>query len=68
MSTDEQNLAETRITDDREDVKAEEFLWGNCIVRFADPKIYGFGMLFFLLRDSQRIKPSSFRLLHIFTP
>lgn len=49
LSTDEQNLAETRITDDRGDVKAEEFSWGNCIVHFADPKIYGFAMLFFLL-------------------
>jgi hypothetical protein len=49
LSAEEQALAETRITDDRGDVKADPFSWRKCIIHFADPKIYGFCALFFCL-------------------
>lgn len=49
LSAQEQALAESRIGDDRGDVKAEDFSWHRCIVHFKDPKIYGFCALFFCL-------------------
>lgn len=49
LSSEEQAFAETRITDDRGDVKAEDFAWKKCIVHFLDPKIYAFCALFFCL-------------------
>ncbi|KAL3421325.1 major facilitator superfamily transporter [Phlyctema vagabunda] len=49
LTLEEQELAEARISDDRGDVKAEEFSWGRCLIHFTDPKIYGFSALFFLL-------------------
>ncbi|KAH8593326.1 permease of the major facilitator superfamily [Bisporella sp. PMI_857] len=49
LSADEQALAEARITEDRGDVKAEEFAWSKCLVHFKDLKIYGFCALFFCL-------------------
>ncbi|ESZ94131.1 hypothetical protein SBOR_5485 [Sclerotinia borealis F-4128] len=49
LTTEEQDLATTRISDDRGDVKAEEFSLWNCLVHFLDPKIYGFCALLFCL-------------------
>ncbi|KAH8674708.1 phthalate transporter-like protein [Tricladium varicosporioides] len=49
LSSEEQAFAETRITEDRGDVEAEDFAWKNCIVHFLDPKIYAFCALFFCL-------------------
>jgi len=47
LTAQEQALAETRITDDRSDVKAEEFSLKKCLIHFADPKLYGFCATFF---------------------
>jgi hypothetical protein len=48
LTAEEQAFAETRISDDRGDVKAEEFsLFQSCLVHFTDPKLYGFCILFF---------------------
>jgi hypothetical protein len=47
LTAEEQAFAETRISDDRGDVKAEEFSYQKCLVQFIDPKLYGFCMLFF---------------------
>ncbi|KAJ8070974.1 hypothetical protein OCU04_001329 [Sclerotinia nivalis] len=49
LTAEEQNLAVARISDDRGDVKAEEFSFWNCIIHFLDPKIYGFCALLFCL-------------------
>jgi len=49
LSAEEQALAESRIGEDRGDVKAEDFSWRRCIVHFKDLKIYGFCALFFCL-------------------
>lgn len=49
LTAEEQNLALARISDDRDDVKAEDFSLGKCIVHFLDPKIYGFCALLFCL-------------------
>lgn len=49
LSRKEQLLAETRISEDRGDVKPEAFSWSRCLVHFLDPKLYGFCMMFFLL-------------------
>lgn len=49
ISPEEQDLALSRISEDRGDVKATRFSFGQCIIHFADPKIYGFSALFFLL-------------------
>lgn len=49
LTAEEQNLALTRISNDRGDVKAEEFSLGKCLVHFLDPKIYGFCALLFCL-------------------
>ncbi|KAF4629573.1 hypothetical protein G7Y89_g8573 [Cudoniella acicularis] len=49
LTPEEQAFAETRITDDRGDVKAEPFAWRRCIVHFLDAKIYAFCALFFCL-------------------
>ncbi|PVH82926.1 retrograde regulation protein 2 [Cadophora sp. DSE1049] len=49
LTRNEQLLAETRISDDRGDVKLEAFSWRRCLVHFLDPKLYGFCMMFFLL-------------------
>ncbi|KAI0976101.1 retrograde regulation protein 2 [Xylaria arbuscula] len=45
----EQELAVTRINADRKDVEIEEFAWSKIFVHAADPKIYGFAVMFFLL-------------------
>jgi len=45
----EQELAVSRIGVDRDDVKAEPFTWGKCLIHFLDPKLYGFCSLFFCL-------------------
>ena len=47
LTCEEQVFAETRISDDRGDVKAEEFSLQKCLVQFTDPKLYGFCILFF---------------------
>jgi hypothetical protein len=49
LTTEEQALAELRIADDRGDLKAEEFSLQHCLINFADPKLYGFSMIFFHL-------------------
>jgi hypothetical protein len=49
LTLSEQALAESRIRQDRGDVKADPFSWNKCIVHFADPKLYGFCALFFCL-------------------
>jgi hypothetical protein len=49
LTTQEQALAESRITEDRGDVKADPFSLRRCIVHFGDPKIYGFCALFLSL-------------------
>lgn len=49
LTSEEQALAIRRISEDRGDVKAEEFSWGKCLIHFADPKLYGFCALLFLL-------------------
>ncbi|KAG4026608.1 hypothetical protein MFRU_038g00120 [Monilinia fructicola] len=49
LTTEEQELAVTRISDDRGDVKPEKFSFWNCIIHFLDPKIYGFCALLFCL-------------------
>ncbi|KAI1306387.1 retrograde regulation protein 2 [Xylaria venustula] len=45
----EQELAVARINADRKDVEIEEFAWSKIFVHAADPKIYGFAVMFFLL-------------------
>ncbi len=47
LTGEEQALAETRISDDRGDVKAKESSLQKCLVHFGDPKLYGFCILFF---------------------
>lgn len=47
LTADEQAFAETRISDDRGDVKADEFSYQTLLVQFTDPKLYGFCILFF---------------------
>ena len=42
LTAEEQALAEVRISEDRGDVKAEDFAWRKCLIHFADPKLYGF--------------------------
>lgn len=49
LTVDEQSLALTRISDDRDDVKADEFSIWKCLIHFLDPKIYGFCALLFCL-------------------
>ncbi|KAI9647689.1 hypothetical protein NHQ30_004074 [Ciborinia camelliae] len=49
LTPEEQDMAVRRISDDRGDVKAEEFSIWNCIIHFLDPKIYGFCALVFCL-------------------
>jgi len=49
LTPEEQALAETRIGDDRGDVKAEEFSLRRCLIHFTDLKIYGFCALLFCL-------------------
>ncbi len=49
LTSDEQALAETRISHDRGDIEAEEFSLQKCLIHFGDPKLYGFCVLFFLL-------------------
>ena len=45
----ESKVAVSRIQQDRGDVKAELFTWSQVLRHFADPKIYGFCCMFFLL-------------------
>jgi hypothetical protein len=48
LTAEEQAFAENRISDDRGDVKAEDFsLFQSCLVHFTDLKLYGFCILFF---------------------
>jgi hypothetical protein len=50
LTPEEQDLAVSRISIDRGDVKAEEFSLRTCLIYFfTDLKIYGFCCLFFLL-------------------
>jgi hypothetical protein len=49
LTAEEQELAVTRIKDDRGDVKAEDFSFVKCLVHFLDPKLYGFCALLFCL-------------------
>jgi len=49
ISAEEQDLAVSRISKDRRDVNATKFSFGQCIIHFTDPKIYGFSALCFLL-------------------
>ncbi|KAK8101333.1 hypothetical protein PG999_011707 [Apiospora kogelbergensis] len=49
LTKDEQELAVRRIQDDRRDVEADPFAWRKVLRHAADPKVYGFAALFFLL-------------------
>ena len=49
LTKEEQALAVSRIQEDRKDVQADPFTWGNVLVHAKDPKVYGFACLFFLL-------------------
>lgn len=49
LSAEEQALAVRRIQDDRCDVEADPFEWRKVLRHAADPKVYGFAALFFLL-------------------
>ncbi|CAG8957491.1 hypothetical protein HYFRA_00011473 [Hymenoscyphus fraxineus] len=49
LTASEQSFAETRITEDRGDVKPDPFSIPKCAVHFLDPKLYGFCTLFFCL-------------------
>ncbi|KAK8003824.1 hypothetical protein PG989_003543 [Apiospora arundinis] len=49
LTADEQELAVRRIQDDRRDVEADPFAWRKVLRHAADPKVYGFAVLFFLL-------------------
>ncbi|KAK7967535.1 uncharacterized protein PG986_001812 [Apiospora aurea] len=49
LTKDEQALAVRRIQDDRRDVEADPFAWRKVLRHAADPKVYGFAALFFLL-------------------
>lgn len=49
LSEDEAQVASRRIQKDREDVIPESFSWRKVLLCFADPKIYGFSCMFFLL-------------------
>lgn len=49
LSDWEARLAARRIKVDRDDVVADPFSWQKILQTFADPKIYGFSCLFFLL-------------------
>ncbi|TAQ83866.1 hypothetical protein B7494_g7813 [Chlorociboria aeruginascens] len=48
LTAEEQDLAKSRIDDDRGDVKAEPFSLKS-LIHFADPKLYGFCAMFFCL-------------------
>ncbi|PLN82834.1 MFS general substrate transporter [Aspergillus taichungensis] len=49
LSEDEARIATQRIQADRDDVAPEPFSWQKVLVNFADPKLYGFAVMFFLL-------------------
>ncbi|KAK6849494.1 hypothetical protein PG995_013327, partial [Apiospora arundinis] len=49
LTADEQELAVRRIQDDRRDVEADPFAWRKVLRHAADPKVYGFAVLFFCL-------------------
>lgn len=49
LSETEAHIASRRVQDDRGDVVAEVFSWRKIWVCFADPKLYGFSVMFFLL-------------------
>ncbi|KAI0015038.1 putative MFS transporter [Xylariomycetidae sp. FL0641] len=49
LRADEQALAVARIQADRRDVRAEPFRWRALLAHAADPKVYGFAAMFFLL-------------------
>ncbi|KAK5126943.1 hypothetical protein LTR85_008301 [Meristemomyces frigidus] len=49
LTEDEQKLAVSRIQKDRKDVRADTFTWGKVLCHAADPKVYGFACMYFLL-------------------
>ncbi|RYP17295.1 hypothetical protein DL765_004586 [Monosporascus sp. GIB2] len=49
LTAEEQRLAVSRIDADRADVEPDPFTWRAVFVHAADPKVYGFATLFFLL-------------------
>ena len=49
LTAEEQQLAVSRIQADRKDVQPDPFAWSKVLIHAADPKIYGFAILFFLL-------------------
>ncbi len=49
LTREEQELAVRRIDADRADVEPEPFSWRALLAHAADPKVYGFAALFFLL-------------------
>lgn len=49
LTAEEQALAVARIQKDRRDVEAEPFTWKAVLRHAADPKIYGFACMFFLV-------------------
>lgn len=49
LSEREASVAARRIQNDRADLVPEPFSWGALLANFADPKIYGFACMFFLL-------------------
>jgi MFS family permease len=49
LTPKEQELAVSRIQADRKDVEPDAFAWKKVLVHAADPKVYGFAVLFFLL-------------------
>ena len=49
LSEEEAQVASRRIQKDRDDVIPEAFSWQKVLVCFADPKLYGFSCMFFLL-------------------
>ena len=49
LSKEEARVASRRIQKDRDDLIPEAFSWRKVVVCFADPKLYGFSCMFFLL-------------------
>lgn len=49
LTEEEQQLAVSRIQKDRKDVQADPFTWREVLRHAADPKVYGFACMFFLL-------------------
>lgn len=49
LTKEESQTATARIQVDRSDANVEPFAWSKVLIHFADPKIYGFCCMFFLL-------------------